>query len=66
MNAIFPSIFHKVLFIDLRRICQRTKVRNLVFITCSSLVGIYFDLTIQKLNESNLFLNEIHALLFSI
>ena len=41
--AIFQSIFHKFVFIDLRRICQRTKVGNLVFIICSLLVGIDCD-----------------------
>ena len=43
VNAIFQSIFHKFLFIDLCRICQRTKVCNIVFIICSLLVGIDCD-----------------------
>ena len=39
MNAIFQSFFQKFLT-GLRRICLRAKVRNLVFIICSLLVGI--------------------------
>ena len=39
VNAIFQSFFQKFLT-GLRRICLRAKVRNLVFINCSLLVGI--------------------------
>ena len=39
VNAICQSFFQKFLT-GLRRICLRVKVRNLVFIICSLLVGI--------------------------
>ena len=40
VNAIFQSFFFTSFFIGLRRICLRAKVHNLVFISCSLLVGI--------------------------
>ena len=49
VNAIFQSFFSSF-FIGLRRICLRAKVRNLVFIICSLLVGI--DCVTDKLKAT--------------
>ena len=49
MNAIFQSFFTSF-FIGFRRICLHAKVRNLVFIICSLLVGI--DCVTDKLKAT--------------
>ena len=49
MNAIFQSFFTSF-FIGLRIICLHAKVRNLVFIICSLLVGI--DCVTDKLKAT--------------
>ena len=40
MLTLYFSPFFTSFFIGLRRICLRAKVRSLVFIICSSVVGI--------------------------
>ena len=40
MSKLYFSQFFTSFFLGLRRICLRAKVRHLVFIICSLLVGI--------------------------
>ena len=48
MWTLFFSQFFRSFFIGLPRICLRAKVRNLVFIICSLLVGIDCDWWIKS------------------